>query len=145
MCSLIVLLGCHCRGCTVERGGGGEEEAGWVVTPGYKEIRTRGGFCFWQQPTQSCPEEPRTQLMSSGWPFRKMLLTRTWICSFLYSRFPLFSFSCSLCILPLLKNLALQIFHILFSTSGLNSPRHTSLHVDNRPFVFPVLLWNLTA
>lgn len=35
----------------MERGGGGEEEAGWVVTPGYKEIGMRGGFCFWQQPT----------------------------------------------------------------------------------------------
>lgn len=49
-----------------------EEEGGLVVTQGRWEGR---GWCFWQQPTHSCPEEPRTGLMSSGWSLRKLLIT----------------------------------------------------------------------
>ena len=56
----VVILGCRERSWEGRRGWVG----GWVA-------------CFWLWPTQCCPDGPGAGLMSSGWPLRKILLTRT--------------------------------------------------------------------
>lgn len=77
-------------------------EGGWggggaVVILGYSEREGEGGLCFWQQPTQSCPVEPRAGLMSSCWPIRRLLLAGT------HAVLPFSALSHALLLLLLLK------------------------------------------
>lgn len=78
-------------------GGRGREEGGAVVILGYSEREGEGGLCFWQQPTQSCPVEPRAGLMSSCWPIRRLLLAGT------HAVLPFSALSHALLLLLLLK------------------------------------------
>lgn len=142
---LIVLLGCRCRGPAAEsleerKGGGCHSQ-----DSGREEYRVEclglGGWGL--KPTQSCPEEPRAGLMSSGWPIRKLLLTRT--CMDLLPPCPppplpaLFSSSAAFTSPGNL--LALHISHLLISISCFPLfHSHYILNIDSLLLILPVFL-----
>lgn len=135
-----MLLGCHCRGRAAKRGVL-RRQGGRLSL---QDTRRREGreWCFWQQPTHSCPKESRAGLMSSGWSLRKLLITWTHIDLIFFCSYspllPLFTGSASFNSPKILKNkmlcssfnLSLQFSFILCATLSfmLTTASLSSLH-----------------
>ncbi len=151
MCSLIVLLGCRCRGRTVKRGVLGKG-GGPVVTPGRRGEGRGGGCVFGSSPPSPCPKEPRAGLMSSGWPVRKLLFTRTHM-NLLFFALALASFllfTCSASFIPpkIPRSADFSSFNLSFvlcatlsltlTTASLSFPYFSEIRLPEwKPFEFP--------